>query len=835
MFKKNIPSIFFFFLFLVANAQCGDYSRLLTTGLSKIQFFDDLHGIAYGYNTLIKTADGGDSWEFIDLPIVPMNSSELLKVEVIDEDNAVIAAYKTLFKTDDKGQSWYPIPLEIQSLELTSVSFINNQTGFILGKSNDEEIHLFTTSDGANTWSELTTDINNISESIISLIDMKFVNESIGFIWIGGTIYKTIDGGYNWQQIENPNSPSSILKKIELLENGQLLASFHNGQLSYFYMSSDLGVSWEIMPELSYDMNDEIYATSSYFDVFENKILVIGQTTGSKGLIVYDFENGVIENTFNIQAFFSEFNDVCVINENTIYIVNKYGLGSDMTLGREIYKTIDGGNNWERFDALSLMGDSTQTKLLSKSNDKYVFFNYGGSLASGPKFSIYTSDNNGVTWKEKVSQIESGNLLNVMQNYICYITFSETFEGILHESFDFGDTWAETTFAFPTFSNTPINSLSQFEQLGQNTLIRKMSGEGTISSDKGETWTYINLPDAIEDSGLANIEVKSLDEIYVWGVNDLGDMINFDFYLYKSVDLGQTWVQIVDLPNVGVGNAIFGDEEALISVGNNIYYKLDLSSNSYSQITFIHPMNETYVIPENLLILSDDIWVLLTNSIYISNDDGQTWNQKNCSVCDPQTLKAIINSEGKIILSSKKGIERLEPYVPSIPVLIGNTTVYLDSEENYYVAYDGYADAEWELVSGGNIGNTNTEAQYITVNWTEPGDHDIKVKHINDCGESDYAILTVTVLNELSIDDLSKSDVIVSPNPFSDEVNITLENLDGKSEVKIVSLAGQVVFEKVYDDSSEIIIKNLNKLSSGVYLLIIENDDSSYVKKIVKR
>ncbi len=80
----------------------------------------------------------------------------------------------------------------------------------------------------------------------------------------------------------------------------------------------------------------------------------------------------------------------------------------------------------------------------------------------------------------------------------------------------------------------------------------------------------------------------------------------------------------------------------------------------------------------------------------------------------------------------------------------------------------------------------------------------------------------------------------VFPNPISSEFNVNfMSNKDGKVEIKIYSTTGQIiksiinnVAKKDEEINIKVDVKTLN-LSSGIYFIYVDNDESIYLKKIV--
>ncbi len=90
----------------------------------------------------------------------------------------------------------------------------------------------------------------------------------------------------------------------------------------------------------------------------------------------------------------------------------------------------------------------------------------------------------------------------------------------------------------------------------------------------------------------------------------------------------------------------------------------------------------------------------------------------------------------------------------------------------------------------------------------------------------------------LSIDDITISNVTVSPNPFSNEITVTLTNSYFDSfKLSLFDLNGRLIKSKTSEASNgKLTLFNLNDLDDGLYIVKITNSTSgkSITKKIVK-
>ncbi len=90
--------------------------------------------------------------------------------------------------------------------------------------------------------------------------------------------------------------------------------------------------------------------------------------------------------------------------------------------------------------------------------------------------------------------------------------------------------------------------------------------------------------------------------------------------------------------------------------------------------------------------------------------------------------------------------------------------------------------------------------------------------------------LSWTCYSNLGVEDFTRSNVKVYPNPAYNIVHIELKN-NTETIVEIYSLLGKKVFQKTIQQTD---IIHLNDLSSGVYILRLTQDNNTISKKLIK-
>ncbi len=167
----------------------------------------------------------------------------------------------------------------------------------------------------------------------------------------------------------------------------------------------------------------------------------------------------------------------------------------------------------------------------------------------------------------------------------------------------------------------------------------------------------------------------------------------------------------------------------------------------------------------------------------------------------PMTVNANINSNPLITLGNDTAIES------------GNS-ITLD-------AGTGFATYLW---------NTSASTRFLTTGIS--GDYSVLVTDVNGCSASDT--ITISVVSKTgSLATTIHTDVY--PNPFSDQITVSLGNISSDVVAKLFTADGKIVFENIIDKLQKQFTLDATNFASGVYFLSLENKESKIVKRIVKR
>ena len=102
----------------------------------------------------------------------------------------------------------------------------------------------------------------------------------------------------------------------------------------------------------------------------------------------------------------------------------------------------------------------------------------------------------------------------------------------------------------------------------------------------------------------------------------------------------------------------------------------------------------------------------------------------------------------------------------------------------------------------------------------------------NATGTHALLIDTFEVTQQLSTDNFNASSISVYPNPVRDIVAIEGSNYSNIQSYKIADLNGRIVKSGTANTTSAQV--NMSDLQTGVYMMTINSDKGSVVKKIIK-
>ncbi|MDP8206547.1 MAG: YCF48-related protein, partial [Candidatus Electryonea clarkiae] len=370
---------------------------------TSIAFVDDSTGWGLCTNGLIKTTNGGRTWEYQESLRI-----SVYDIAIINADTIIVTSSSgRIFRTINAGESWAPLEglstalsIHFQNQDgwavgnsgkmfkifnsgeiwnqqsrdyrgrIFSSCFIDSLTGWMVGEFN----HVYKTDDGGNTW--------NIQEVPVNLFpriyDVFFIDESYGWA-AGNIIIATVDGGENWfeQDVDSVGLRRGFGDVCFVNRD----TGWITGSISGVLVTSNGGDDWEVQ-----DIQD-------------------------------------IENVRLIHPIF-------FLNDNEGWLSN----------GRDMIKTTDGGESWEVFDQVVDIWEISDIFFINSDTGYAV----GGDevFAVAPMFGtgiIWRTEDGGENWE--ILDVRAGHQFNSITFADSLIGWAVGYSGVSYFTIDGGNHW----------------------------------------------------------------------------------------------------------------------------------------------------------------------------------------------------------------------------------------------------------------------------------------------------------------------------------------------------------------------------------------------------------
>ena len=134
---------------------------------------------------------------------------------------------------------------------------------------------------------------------------------------------------------------------------------------------------------------------------------------------------------------------------------------------------------------------------------------------------------------------------------------------------------------------------------------------------------------------------------------------------------------------------------------------------------------------------------------------------------------------------------------------------------------------QWRKNSSDISGENQASYTINNVQLTDAGNYDVAVS--GDCGTetSNIAVLDVNS----GITELEEYGIEIYPNPASDNITISFENIKSEVKIEILNLTGQVVLSETCNNLEYSI--DLGDFEKGIYLIMLNFDNNSVKSKLI--
>ncbi len=655
--------------------------------------------------------------------------------------------------------------------------------------------------------------------------DVQFLDGSKGFgVGDGGTILKTVDGGYTWSLIKT--SFQADLNSVFFVDS---LLGFAISGTSYGYLvkTTNGGANWNL---LSY------FDTFYMYDVWFTDALH-GTAVGEEG--VFTTHDGGISwlwngpYSWNYSVWFT--NPATAIMSSEGFLYKSYDGGNTWAIKQhnvygwrgslffmnadtgfhvggagQICRTVDAGEHWDTIH-------SGTTKSLSAS---YVLSS-GTGYAVGYSGTMLKTTNAGASWTVMppltASDLET-------------ITFSTPLHGVITGKFgllmvteDGGANWTILS-SEVTLKN--LNSIFFTDQ--SNGFIAGYGGIMLRTTDGGNNWQSQQFPTSADLTSLCFTDMQTG---YVTATNGA---------IFKTANGGATWDSLATGVGYSLGNLNFPDNSTGYACGFFVYgydtsYLLKTTNAGATWVS--KPFSEWGVTAMSFTSPDTGYFTESSGKINQTTDGGVTWHTQYSNtnswywdLCFPTAHKGFACGDSKTLITLDAGLH-WNP-LESAPVSFMRM-FFLDSLTGYALGpYYPLPRVLYRTEDGGLTWSEKVIDE--TCYWIRDlyfTDHDSGFI----CGDNGVVLKTTTgggiVTGIDETPSVPSNNIDLYPNPCSDKVHIRLPSRASSVTVTLLTLSGQQVLSLEYKNLHDMEI-TLPTLRSGLYLARIRTDEGVVVKKL---
>ncbi|PWA04610.1 YCF48-related protein [Flavobacterium psychrotolerans] len=254
--KKYYYLLLLFSISLTAQLQWRPLTSILSNGNN--QRFDDVFflnenlgwALNGAYAAVFKTTDGGTTWtqQLSEKSASLPGNYYFRNIEFLNENVGFVGTLNgAFFKTVDGGNTWTTVtnfstnPPAICGLDTVGATTVYGCGAYF------SPAYIIKSIDSGETWQFI-----DMSAYANALVEILFLDENIGYVsgksTTGGVVLKTTDGGNSWTEIYNTNIAGEYVWKLQILgsDSKVLFGSVeteapNTGRL---IQSLDAGVNW---------------------------------------------------------------------------------------------------------------------------------------------------------------------------------------------------------------------------------------------------------------------------------------------------------------------------------------------------------------------------------------------------------------------------------------------------------------------------------------------------------------------------------------------------------------------------------------------------------------
>ena len=251
----------------------------ITITIYGLHFFDTDTGLVVGQGGQIyRTRDGGQSWSLIASGVV----DNLRSVAFAADYGICGATSQTILYSSDRGKTWSIAQSGFFGGGFNAAVMLSSEIGFVGGENSIFQPMLGSTINGGQNWNFNPFYLNNNEGKIWGL---AFTDVNIGYaacaVWDGrGAIAKTSDGGSNWTSV----IVNQAMYAVDFPISNASLVGYSVGAAGTIMQTYDAGTSWS-------PQNSPVSVTLRALDFWD---LGLGYIVGDGGTILKNIDTGLV-------------------------------------------------------------------------------------------------------------------------------------------------------------------------------------------------------------------------------------------------------------------------------------------------------------------------------------------------------------------------------------------------------------------------------------------------------------------------------------------------------------------------------------------------------------
>jgi photosystem II stability/assembly factor-like uncharacterized protein len=750
-----------------------------------------------GGNSIIYSENGGEDWNVAE---IDGSLSSVKIIDFINENDAYAIGIQSAALSTDGGQSWSLLPSLPDINSINAGHFLSADVGFLVGPGPDSQI--YKTTNGGQSW-DIVDEM-----TIVQFADsFQFLDDQTGYIFGRDFLFKTTDGGDNWEKT-HPNVIAGSITGGYVVNENLIYLVTNNASI---YTSEDGGATWtQDFPNLPGKRFKDVLADET------GRIWIAAQFSS----ILFSNNNGV------------DWLDQVGGNKNILRDIGfkDENLGIAVGNGGTILRTADGGAIWED---ISIDPSSNFFGMHFKDEENIWM--------CGSQGRVFKGSNNATQYTEVSSIGNSGNEIHAVTNSTIVVADED---GNLYRSMDAGASWNSV------YSTSGIMSSVYFfdEQQGY------AAGEGGVlltSSDGGANWT-----ERINEPGRQFVDIFPSTNTEVWAMEYRGDSI------WHSADKGISWEQInipittfwaeITFMNKDIGwicGGGSGSGRVIKTIDGGMTWALDHSSQGqlggmdspvnneelawavgsggnivkFSQCNFAPTISN---LSGEVMPCEGDTVSFQIDQENVTNfewDFPGSW----LIIGNPNSAKVDVVAGFQSGLLLVKGLsecgesETLELFIN--PTAVEDAVIEQQGDD--LVSLTSGVSYQW-YTNQGPINGANSS----TFTPTETGTYFVRVTFSDGCTSKASNVINVTISG---VQDLQSSGIRLYPNPSAGIVHIEFdESIHGHElSLDIFNMQGRELWNYKVNKNTGANI-NLPGLASGLYLIMIKTGEEVYADRL---